>query len=171
MVQILIESGIPKSTLIDMAFDDCGIAGYSFEKTAEEYTSALRKLNAMMWEWPFDQLGYIQPPTGDGNPSDVSGVENRWTQVLSTMLAERIAPGIGKALSPEQRSARKRSYAQLCSYVSVLPRVKFPPQTVRGSGYDPYRAPGYYPYIYEGGIGPEPDPAFDPGNLAAIVDE
>ncbi len=171
MVQILIESGIPKSTLIDMAFDDCGIAGYSFEKTADEYVSALQKLNAMMWEWPFDQLGYIQPPVGDGNPSDASGVANRDTQVIVTMLAERIAPGVGKALSPEQRAARKRSFAQLCSRVSVLPRVKFPAQTVRGSGYDPYRAPGYEPFIYEGGLSTEPDTTTDPGDLAAIVAE
>lgn len=155
MVQILIESGIPKSTLIDMAFDDCGIAGYSFEKTAEEYTSALRKLNAMMWEWPFDQLGYIQPPAGDGNPSDASGVSNRDSQVIATMLAERIAPGIGKTLSPEQRAARKRSFAQLCSRVSVLPTVKLQPQTVRGSGYDPGRWAVYQPYIYEAVITPE----------------
>lgn len=150
MVEILIESGIPKSTLIDMAFDNCGIASYSFEKTADEYVSALRQLNAMMWEWPFDRLDYIQPPAGDGNPSDVSGVANRWTQVIATSLAQRIAPGLGKTLSPEQAATRVRSFAQLCSYVSTLPTVKFPPQTVRGSGYDPYRAPGYYPFIYEG---------------------
>lgn len=164
-INIPITTGPSKRSLIELAFDDCGMAGYVFERTPEEYTQGLRKLNAMMAEWPFNLTGYYQPDLADGDGQDESGIDPKYTQAVATCLAYRMAPGFGKTLSSELMAAKARSLAYLTSEVSTIANMAFPSGTLRGSGnnWRQYESP----FINEGG--PQPDPNVDPGNLAGIV--
>lgn len=126
--------GKPKRDIIEMAFEDCGTAGFEFERTPEEVGSALRKLNAMMLEWPWDQLGYAQPDYGSGLPEDESGIPGYSLSAVASYLALRIAPTMGKTLSNEQRTALARSLGMIQSKVAAIPQTPFAPNTPRGMG-------------------------------------
>lgn len=140
----LATTGKPKRDLIEMAFEDCGSAGYEFERTPEEIASALRKLDAMMAEWPFSLLGYSASDYGTGSPADLSGIPDSTVHVVAASLALRIAPSMGKALAPEQRAAHARSLHLLSANYATIPTAYIAQNTPRGSGHR-HR----YPFISE----------------------
>jgi hypothetical protein len=127
------DSGIRKRDIIEMMFEECGSAGYEFDRTPEEVSSALRKLNAMMAEWPFDQIGYIQPISGAGEPDDLTGVPAKYNQVIALQLALRFAPNMGASLPPESRAALTRSMALLSSETATITGSKII-SSVSGAG-------------------------------------
>ncbi len=127
-------AGRPKRDIIELAFDDCGMAGYEFDRTPEEQSMALRKLNAMMMEQPWSLLGYAQPAYGVGQAEGGSGLPDFAINTVAMYLALRIAPGMGVSLAPEQRAAMSRSLMNLQSEIAVIPTVELPGNTVRGSG-------------------------------------
>jgi hypothetical protein len=73
----LSSDGPPKRQLIELAFGEIGSAGYEFGRTPEEVTDALTRLNALMYQWPWNQLGYIQPTTGLASPTIHLGSSSR----------------------------------------------------------------------------------------------
>lgn len=127
--------GPPKRDLIEMAFEECGSAGYEFERTPEEVSSALRKLNAMMGEWPWNQLGYPLPTYGLGLPEELSGIGPENVQAVALHLAMRIAPNMGATLPPETRAAMTRSFNMLCSRYTTPPASYMASNTLRGMGH------------------------------------
>jgi len=114
------EIGIKKRDIVEMMFEECGSAGYEFERTPEEVLSALRKLNALMAEWPFDQLDYLQPDFSPGDPDSLTGVAVKYNQVIALQLALRFAPNMGATLSPESKAALARSMALLSSETATI---------------------------------------------------
>lgn len=141
----ILDIGRPKRDIIEAAFEECGSAGWEFERTAEEVTAALRKLNAMMAEWPWNQLGYAQPAYGVGLPEDLSGVPDSAVAAVSMYLAMRLAPGMGATIPPETKAALTRSYNLLVSSVSTPPTAYIAPNTPRGAGHK-----GKPPFLREG---------------------
>lgn len=137
------EGGVTKSTLIEMAYGQCGIAGYEFGHTAEEITAALILMNAMMYESPWDALGYVQPLSGIGDPQEASGVPGGATTAVAFTLANRICSTKGKVLSVSQQAEMTRTRNLIASeYASVvtMPRSY---DTLRGAGniyskFDPF---------------------------------
>ncbi len=127
--------GPPKRDLIEMAFEECGSAGYEFERTPEEVAAALRKLNAMMGEWPWSQLGFPIPTYGLGLPEELSGIAPENVQAVVLHLALRLAPNMGATLSPETRAAMTRSFNLLASQHTVPPTSYIALNTPRGSGH------------------------------------
>lgn len=139
MTLVTILSGPLKRDLIQLAYEECGQAGYDFELTPEEYGSALRRLNNMLSEWVAAygiDLGYDFPDAiGDnGSVDDASGIPPGAAQVVAGMLALRIAPIIGKALSAESRAALVSSFAALRSNYASVPTMGFGRNTIRGAG-------------------------------------
>lgn len=128
-------SGRPKRDIIELAFDDCGMAGYEFDRTPEEQSMALRKLNALMMEHPWSQLGYAQPAYGVGQADGGSGLPDFAINTVAQYLALRIAPGMGVSLSPEYKAAMARSLMNLQSQIACIPYIELPHNTVRGSGH------------------------------------
>jgi len=128
-------SGRPKRDIIELAFDDCGLAGYEFDRTPEEQSMALRKLNALMLEEPWAQLGYSQPAYGVGQADGNSGLPDFAINTVAQYLAMRIAPGIGVSLPPEYKATAARSLMNLQSQIATIPCVEFPARTVRGTGH------------------------------------
>lgn len=127
-----------KRDLIQLAYEECGQAGYEFELTAEEYASALRRLDALMYEWRDGygiDLSYNFANYGKGSPEDESGIPPAATQVVATYLAMRVAPGIGKTMTAESSGALARSFSLLRTTYTNMPRMGFRAGTIRGAGH------------------------------------
>lgn len=133
-----------KSDILDLAFDDCGAAGFAFDRTPEEQSAALRKLNALMLELPWALLGYSQPTYGAGLPEEQSGIPDFAFNTVAQYLALRIAPGMAVSLSPEATRAMARSLMTMQGEMASVPTAQLPGNTVRGSGHNRYTR--RYPY-------------------------
>jgi P22 tail accessory factor len=126
-----------KSDILDMMFEECGRAGYEFDRTAGEDASALRRLDAMLAEWQAEgvNLNYNFPAIfGKGLPTDSTGIPDAAVNGVALWGAFRIAPGMGKTISPESRKALSDAKAFLRAETSSIPSVIFPRNTIRGTG-------------------------------------
>jgi hypothetical protein len=133
-VLITIPTGRPKRDIIELAFDDCGMAGYEFDRTPEEQTMALRKLNALMLEWPWNLLGYNQPDYGVGLAEGPSGLPDEAISGTAQYLAMRIAPGIGNTISPELKATMARALANIEALTATVQTIEPAPGTAVGTG-------------------------------------
>jgi len=143
---IIPATGRPKRDIIELAFADCGLAGYEFDRTPEEQSLALRQLNALMMETPWDGLGYDQPAYGVGQAEGGSGIPDFAINAVAQYLAIRIAPSIGVTLPAEHAKTAARSLMALQSQIATIPTVEFPGNTVRGSGHRSWGNGIGYPY-------------------------
>lgn len=133
--QLPIPSGPRNREIIDRAYRACGIKDALFERTAEEYADGIDLLDDMMLESPFDKLGFVSGDDGEGNRvEDESGIDRKWLQAVALSLAERLAPVIGKTLSPHVLKAKVRSYSILCTSVIGIPDAQYADGAPRGAG-------------------------------------
>lgn len=139
-ITLSLPTGRPKRDIIELAFDDCGLAGYEFDRTADEQTMALRKLNAMMDEWPWSLLGYSQPAYGVGQIEEPSGIPNEAVSTVGQYLARRIVPGMGGAVSDDLKATLARSFSVLLAQTATIPDMSLPGNTPLGSGRRGYRS-------------------------------
>lgn len=126
-----------KQTLVNMAFEEIGLAGYEFDAEPEERFSALRRLDGLMAEWKTASLdlGYNFPASfGQGNLSDPTGIADTSVNTVALQLALRIMPAIGKTMSPETRLALSQGMSALRTAYAVIPNRTIPRKTIRGSG-------------------------------------
>lgn len=147
-VEIPIPSGPTNREIIDRAYRSLALKDSMFGRTAEEYATGVEILASMMLESPFDKLGYVQQDGGEGNRVEAeSGIERKWLEAVGLMLAERLAPTIGKTLSPHTEKARARAYSQLCAAVMTIPEAKYADGTPRGAGARYRTVVGYGPFF------------------------
>ena len=135
MTTLPIPGGPTNREIIDEAWLSIGVSDNMFGRTAEEYASSAKRLRAMMGEWPFDQLGYINEDEPGLRLEEESGIAQKWLSAVASCLAERIAASIGKSLSPEARRVKMTNYPRLCSAVGAPSAVPFADATVRGAGH------------------------------------
>lgn len=130
------DGGPKKRDIIEMAFEDCGSAGYEFGRTPEEVASALRKLNALMAEWleAGIDINYNQPDYGAGDPEEGSGIPLSAMNAAASFLALRIAPQMGQALPGEQRTNMAMAYNRLLSSTYQMGTMPFRRREPRGAG-------------------------------------
>jgi len=136
MTTINLYGGPKKLDLIQMAFEQAGQSDFNYQLTPEEYRSALRILNSMMAEWETSEgiaLNYFYPPYGDGAPEEESGIPASAAQCVSTALAFRINPTIGKTTTGETKVTLARSMGLLRMARSV-PSMTLSARTPRGTG-------------------------------------
>lgn len=137
MTVISLYGGPLKRDVIQLAFEECGQAGYEFELTPEEYDSALRRMNTLLAEWRDGlgiDLGYNFPPYGNGNGDDESGLPDGAVNAVATHLALRIAPSIGKTMPPEAKQAMSGAMSILRAKYQTTPTRELGRQTMRGQG-------------------------------------
>lgn len=143
-----IPSGPTNREIIDRAYRAMSISDAMFGRTPEEYGVGVEILSSMMLESPFDMLGYVQWSGGEGNRvEEESGIDRKWLEAVGLMLAERLAPAIGKTLAPHALKAKGRAYSQLCAAVVTIPDSKYADGTPRGAGARFRTAVGYGPYF------------------------
>jgi hypothetical protein len=135
-ITIPLAGGPYKRQIVEMAYSKCALAGYEFGRTPEEVNDALSELNAMMLEWPFSMLGYVQPAYGVGDGEEQSGIPPETQAAVATQLALRLAPNMGKTLSPEAQVSVSRSLALLHAHPLVvsIPTQPLQAHTPRGLG-------------------------------------
>lgn len=132
MTDIPIPSGPTNKELIDLAFLSLAMTDAFFGRTEEEYATGVTLLRGMMAEWPFDQLGYdFTTP----RPSERSGIEQKWAQVVGLCLAERLSAATGKGLQPAAMATKARSYGTLCAAVGNKSTVDYARNTPAGAGH------------------------------------
>lgn len=134
MTTLPIPAGPTNREIIDLAWLGVGVSDNMFGRTEEEYAASAKILRAMMGEWPFDQLGYINEGVAGLRLGEESGIAQKWLSAVASCLAERIAASIGKSLSPETRRVKMTNYPRLCSAVGAPSAVEFGDATFAGAG-------------------------------------
>lgn len=128
---------LTKRTVVNMAFEEIGLAGYEFDATPEEQFSALRRLDALMAEWKTSSLdiGYNFPTVmGQGDLDDEAYIPDSSLNTVAIYLALRIMPAIGKTMSAETRLALSQGMSALRTACAVIPNRRLPANTPVGSG-------------------------------------
>lgn len=126
-----------KRTIIQLAYEEMGMAGYEFEISPEEEASALRRLQIMMAELEDEEniaLGYYYIPNGYGSGDELSGIPAGAVNAVATLLAFRLAPSQGKAMSGESKAALSRAMTTLRGKYTTIPSMLLGRQTIRGAG-------------------------------------
>ena len=142
-----------KALILDLMFEECGRAGYEFDRTSSEDASALRRLDALMSEWQAQgiYLNYNFPAVlGQSQPTDAAGVPDAVVNTVALAGALRIAPGMGKTLSPETRKALADGIAFVRAETATIPSALFPRTTPSGLGNKPWSI--WYPFEREASV-------------------
>ena len=129
--------GYTKRQFIEAAFDEIGLAAYTFDMQPEQYQSALRRLDAMMADW-YERgilLGYPLPGSPQGSSLDEQTlVPDRANEAIITNLACRIAPSYGKQVMPATMTAARGALNTLYMRAARPGLMQFPSQTPAGAG-------------------------------------
>lgn len=147
MTDVSLYGGPLKRDLIQTAFEICGQAGYEFELTPEEYESALRRLNGLMYEWQGRGIttGFNFPVANSlGSPEEESGLAWEDQEATSQTLARRMAPSIGKNLGDQAKAEYKGTMdAFFARHITLMPS-EMGRQTPRGQGNRYWNGPRPY---------------------------
>lgn len=126
-----------KRQYINEAFTEIGLANYTFDMQPEQYTSALRRLDAMMADW-YERgilLGYPLPLNPDDSDLDeMTGVPDRANDAIVTNLAVRIAPSYGKNVMPQTMTTARGALNTLLVRAATPGAMQYPTQTPAGAG-------------------------------------
>jgi hypothetical protein len=124
-----------KRAIVDMAYEECSLAGYEFDRTPEEFFTGLRRLDALMREFePNVPLGYNYPDSfGQGSLDDPAGIPDEAIGAVVKLLAVDIMPTMGKTASAETRFRGMQALVAMRKNV-VVPTVRYPNTTARGAG-------------------------------------
>jgi hypothetical protein len=146
-----IPAGPTNREIIDRAYRSMGVSDAMFGRTPEEYAVGVEILSSMMLESPFDLLGYVQFSGGEGNRvEEESGIDRKYLEAVGLMLAERLAPAIGKTLAPHTLAAKRRAYSLLCAAVVTIPDAVYQDGTPRGVGHRYQNSLGFGPFFTQG---------------------
>jgi len=155
--------GRTKKAIIELAFEELTLSGFEFDLTPEEIYKALRRLNILMAEPPFDTMGYNHPLEEDGSPAEASGLADADVHAVALLLAKRLARMIGKTLVFDADA--NNTIARLRAKYTVIPTVDYANLTVRGAGAKGRYGTYFPPAFDEESIATDADP----GDLAAIT--
>ena len=141
--------GYTKRQFVEAAFEEIGLANYTFDLQPEQLQSALRRLDSMVLEWNAQgvRLGYPAPSSPQDSDLDeqTNVPDSAWEAIIAN-LAVRIAPGYGKTVSPDTKATAKNAYNVLLQR-ATFPLEKQLPETMPiGQGNKPWRWDN--PYVY-----------------------
>lgn len=144
--------GYTKREIIDLAFEEIGLAGYVFDLQPQQITGALRRLDTMMatWNGKGIRLGYPLPASpGDSDPDQECDVPDDAFEAMALGLAVRIAPGYGKMVSPDTKASARSAYTQLMAQSAKPIEMQFDRYSIpRGAGNKGWRE-GNDPFLNE----------------------
>lgn len=134
-----------KRQFVETAFEEIGIASYSFDISPEMADSGVRRLDAMMTEWNGRgiRLGYPVPGSPEDTDLDAATVVPNWAwEAVFLNLALRIAPLMGKTVAPETKTNAYRAYNTVMARSLQMPQVQMPATMPSGAG-NRWRGPGW----------------------------
>lgn len=103
---ILDASGPAKGSLVAGAYEYCGLNPWEYERTPEEVSTGMRHLNGLMARLLSSgiDLGFDFPVYGNGLPEELSGIPDGAAEPVMVLLAQRLAPALGGALSGDAKA-------------------------------------------------------------------
>jgi hypothetical protein len=127
MVQItLSETGPRKSDLVEQAYGYCGLNEFEYERTPEEMTTGLKRLNALLARLAKRgiDLGFTFPTYGNGLLEEPSGIPDDVVEPVCALLAQRLAPALGATLSDDAKAVLATAMQDLyANYASAPPTM------------------------------------------------
>ena len=108
--------GWTKRQFVLQAFEEIGLANYTFDLQPEQLNSALYKLDAMLatWNGLGIRLGYPLPSSPqEGTLDTQTNVPDSANEAIYTNLAIRIASGFGKTVLPDTKITARAAYLVL----------------------------------------------------------
>lgn len=138
-----------KKEIIELAFEEIGLANYNFDLSPEQFQSGLKRLDLMMATWNKKgiRVGYpLSSSPSTSNLNDDSQVRDTALEAIYSNLALRIAPSFGKAVSPELKINAHSTYRSLLRDTSEIEERNF---TVlpQGAGNKAWRYNKYNTFI------------------------
>lgn len=132
-----------KRQLITQAFEEIGLASYVFDLTPEQLESARRRMNAMVGGWDANGVRIGYPFPADANSDDLDqpcDIPAYAIEAIYLGLALRLAPSMGKTVSPETKQFADMAYSNMANQVAIpTPERQLPITTPRGQGTKPWR--------------------------------
>ena len=132
-----------KRQFVRQAFSMIGYADYDYDLQPEQLQNALYILDSMLATWNAKMVPLAYPVTGSPEDSDLddeSNVPDRANEAIYLNLALKIAPSLGKTVSPDLKASAWYAYNNLLSWALSNPRVMSMPDTMpRGAGNKPWR--------------------------------
>jgi len=107
-----------KRELVQNAFEEVGLASYAFDLQPEQFQAGLRRLDNMMATWNSRGLRIGYPLTDNPSGSDLdqdSNVTDEAIEAIVSNLAIRLAPMLGKTVSPDTKASARSAYMALLS--------------------------------------------------------
>lgn len=151
-----------KKKFAEKAYAVLGYAEYIFDIMPEEIMAGVDQLDNMMAEWNSMgiQIGYpIVTDTDDTIYQDKTNVPVRFNNAVIYQLAIRLAPGLGKTLSPTSMMIANNAYQAMLTALVTPHSLQYPINTPAGAGNKPWRRV-YSPFL----PAPCPDIDVDGGN-------
>lgn len=133
--------GWTKRQFVLQAFEEIGLASYVYDLTPEQLNSALFKMDAMMatWNGKGIRVGYPLPTSPNNSTLDTqTNVPDSSNEAIYTNLAQRIAAGYGKTVSPETKAAARAGYEVLLSRAAMPMEMQMPGTMPAGAGNKPW---------------------------------
>lgn len=138
-----------KKELIELAFEEIGLANYNFDLQPEQFQSGLKRLDLMMATWNKNgiRIGYpLSSNPSTSKLSDDSNVRDSALEAIYTNLALRIAPSFGKVVSQDLKQDAYTTYRSLLRDTSEIKERQL--ETLpRGAGNKSWRYNKYNTFI------------------------
>jgi hypothetical protein len=134
--------GWTKRQFVEQAFDEIGLAGYTFDLQPEQLQSALRRLDTMMATWNAKGIRLAYPLPSSPQDSDLdqeTEVPDSAFEAIYTNLAIRIAPSFGKQVAIEVKTTAKQAYDVLLQRATAPIEMQLPATMPAGAGNKPWR--------------------------------
>jgi hypothetical protein len=113
-----------KREVVQNAFEEVGLASYAFDLQPEQMQAGLRRLDNMMATWNSRGLRIGYPLTDSPAGSDLdqdTNVTDEAIEAIVSNLAIRLAPLLGKTVSPDTKATARSTYMALLSRRSTIP--------------------------------------------------
>lgn len=113
-----------KRQIVEEAYEEIGLAAYTFDLQPEQLQSALRRLDRMMATWNGQgiRIGYPLPSSpGTSDLDQSTDVTDMALEAIVGNLAIRLAPLFGKTVSPDTKAAARKAYNTLLNLASSIP--------------------------------------------------
>lgn len=132
--------GWSKRQIIEAAFEEIGLAAYTFDLQPQQLDSALRRLDSMMAAWNAKgiRLGYPIPVNAqDSSLNEQTEVPDSAYDAVILNLALRLAPSYGKTPMPETRIGAKQTFDVLLARAAMPPEMQYDASLPMGAGHKP----------------------------------
>ena len=121
-----------KRDLIDEAYELMGLGGYEFDLSPEQINLALRRLNQLCGEW--DSTGVRIAFNSSGGLNDDSGISINSQYAVTSNLAIRLCPTIGRSVNPSLMIEAKKAYLALLNANTQIDQYQYPSTLPLGRG-------------------------------------